>query len=182
VQRIKSFVKRSEPNPTLSDVVTMVNNAIELADIELRRQQVRLTHYVAARMPPLVVDPILIEQVLINLLKNGAESILQANRGVEERQIELKALPKRIDEADVIEFSVRDSGMGVPPELLERIYEAFYSTKAEGMGIGLKLCRSIIESHHGRIQVENIYNGGDIVGCVFSFWIPVNSPLKPGGS
>ncbi|MBY0464857.1 MAG: PAS domain S-box protein [Burkholderiales bacterium] len=180
VQRIKAFVKRSEPNPTLSDVATMVNNAIELADIELRRQQVRLTHYVAARLPPLVVDPILIEQVLINLLKNGAESILQAKRTVEERQIELKVLPRKVKDVDVVEFSVRDAGTGVPAELLERIYEAFYSTKAEGMGIGLKLCRSIIESHHGRIQVENIYNGTDITGCVFSFWIPVNSPLKAG--
>jgi signal transduction histidine kinase len=66
----------------------------------------------------------------------------------------------------------------VPNELLERIYEAFYSTKPEGMGIGLKLCRSIIESHHGRIQVQNIYNGNEISGCVFSFWIPVASPLQ----
>ena len=180
VQRIKSFVKRSEPNPTLSDVATMVNNAIELADIELRRQQVRLTHYVAARLPQLLVDPILIEQVLINLLKNGAESILQAKRPVEARQIELKVVPRRVDDADVVAFSVRDAGTGVPNELLERIYEAFYSTKPEGMGIGLKLCRSIFESHHGRIQVENIYNGADITGCVFSFWIPVVSPLKSG--
>jgi C4-dicarboxylate-specific signal transduction histidine kinase len=66
-------VKRSEPNPTLSDVAQMVSNAIELADIELRRQQVRLSPYVAARLPSLLVDPILIEQVLINLLKNAGE-------------------------------------------------------------------------------------------------------------
>ncbi|MGB4059470.1 MAG: PAS domain S-box protein [Burkholderiaceae bacterium] len=178
VQRIKAFVKRSEPNPTPSDSATMVANAIELADIELRRQQVRLTHYVAARLPLLMVDPILIEQVLINLLKNGAESILQAQRSVAQRQIELKVLPRRIDGLDVIEFSVRDSGKGVPDELLERIYEAFYSTKSEGMGIGLKLCRSIIESHHGRIQVENLYNGNEISGCIFSFWIPVVSQLS----
>ncbi|MBA4257161.1 MAG: PAS domain-containing sensor histidine kinase [Polaromonas sp.] len=179
VQRIKAFVKRSEPNPTLSDVATMVNNAIELADIELRRQQVRLTHYVAARLPKLMVDPILIEQVLINLLKNGAESILLAERPVPQRQLELTVLPRHVGDADVVEFSVRDTGKGVPDELLERIYEAFYSTKNEGMGIGLKLCRSIIESHHGRIQVENLYNGTEILGCVFSFWIPVVSPLKP---
>jgi PAS domain S-box-containing protein len=178
VQRIKSFVKRSEPNPTPSDAATMVSNAIELADIELRRQQVRLTHYVAARLPPLMVDPILIEQVLINLLKNGAESILQAQSPLQQRQIELKVLPKRVDELDVVEFSVRDSGMGVPEELLERIYEAFYSTKTEGMGIGLKLCRSIIESHHGRIRVQNLYNGGEVSGCIFSFWIPVVTTLK----
>ena len=179
VQRIKAFVKRSEPNPTPSEAATMVANALELADIELRRQQVRLTHYVAARLPLLMVDPILIEQVLINLLKNGAESILQAKRPVAQRQIELKVLPRKINALEVIEFSVRDSGKGVPDELLERIYEAFYSTKSEGMGIGLKLCRSIIESHHGRIQVENLYNGNEISGCVFSFWIPVVSQLKP---
>jgi PAS domain S-box-containing protein len=182
VQRIKAFVKRSEPNPTPSDVATMVSNAIELADIELRRQQVRLTHYVAARLPQLMVDPILIEQVLINLMKNGAESMLQAQRPVAQRQIELKVIPRKVEGVDVVEFSVRDAGTGVPAELLERIYDAFYSTKSEGMGIGLKLCRSIIESHQGRIKVENLYNGPEITGCVFSFWIPVAPPLKASAS
>ena len=177
IQRIRAFVKRSEPNPMPSDVAQMVSNAIELADIELRRQQVRLSPYVAARLPSLVVDPILIEQVLINLLKNAGEAIMQAGRPPGERYIELRVGPRRIDEQSVIEFSVRDSGTGVPAEMIERIYEAFYSTKREGMGIGLKLCRSIVESHHGRMQVQNIYNGEEIVGCCFSFWIPVQSRL-----
>jgi signal transduction histidine kinase len=57
---------------------------------------------------------------------------------------------------------------------MERLYEAFFSTKAEGMGIGLNLCRSIIESHQGRIAAENLYNGPEVVGCCFSFWIPVS--------
>ena len=179
IQRIKAFVKRSEPNPSLSDVAVMVSNAIELADIELRRQQVRLTPYVAARLPPLMVDPILIEQVLINLLKNAGEAIIQAGRPTGYRTVELRVAPAREEEQDVVLFSVRDSGKGVPPEMIERIYEAFYSTKSEGMGIGLKLCRSIVESHHGRIRVENIYNGDEVVGCCFSFWIPVNSRLRP---
>jgi signal transduction histidine kinase len=182
VQRIKAFVKRSEPNPSWSDVSSMVANAVELADIELRRQQIRLTHYVAARLPQLMVDPILIEQVLVNLMKNGAESMLQAQRPPALRQLELKVIPRRIEEADVIQFSVRDCGKGVPPELLDRIYDAFYSTKSEGMGIGLKLCRSIIESHQGRIKVENLYNGQEVTGCVFSFWIPVLPPPKPGAA
>jgi len=178
IQRIKAFVKRSEPNPMPSDVPTMVSNAIELADIELRRQQVRLSPYVAARLPSLMVDPILIEQVLINLLKNAGEAIAQAGRLPGERYVELRVGPRRVDEQDVVEFSVRDSGKGVPAEMIERIYEAFYSTKSEGMGIGLKLCRSIVESHHGRMRVENIYNGDEVVGCCFSFWIPVISRLS----
>jgi len=177
IQRIRAFVKRSEPNPTQSDVSLMVSNAMELADIELRRQQVRLTPYVAARLPSLLVDPILIEQVLINLLKNAGEAIAQAGRQPSERLVELRVGPKRQENQDVVEFAVRDSGNGVPDEMIERIYEAFYSTKSEGMGIGLKLCRSIVESHHGRIQVQNIYNGTEVAGCCFSFWIPVASRL-----
>ncbi len=179
IQRIKAFVKRSEPNPTPSDVSTMVSNAIELADIELRRQQVRLSPYVAARLPSLMVDPILIEQVLINLLKNAGEAIAQAGRPPGERYVELRVGPRHLENQEVVEFSVRDSGNGVPGELIDRIYEAFYTTKSEGMGIGLKLCRSIVESHHGRMRVENIYNGEEVVGCCFSFWIPVISRLQP---
>ena len=182
IQRIRAFVKRSEPNPTLSDVALMVSNAIELADIELRRQQVRLTPYVAARLPSLLVDPILIEQVLINLLKNAGEAISQADRQPGERNVELRVGPRRLDDQEVVEFAVRDSGTGVPDEMIERIYEAFYTTKSEGMGIGLKLCRSIVESHHGRMQVQNIYNGAEVVGCCFSFWIPVVSRLRAEGA
>ncbi|MEY4977932.1 MAG: Sensor protein FixL [Pseudomonadota bacterium] len=181
IQRIRAFVKRSEPNPTQSDVSLMVSNALELAEIELRRQQVRLTPYVAARLPSLLVDPILIEQVLINLLKNAGESIVQAARPTGMRQVELRVGPKREGNQEVVEFSVRDNGGGVPDEFIERIYEAFYSTKSEGMGIGLKLCRSIVESHQGRMQVRNIYNGSEVAGCCFSFWIPVVSRLRPEG-
>ena len=173
ILRIRSFVKRSEPNRTLSDVSAMVSEALELAEIEMRRRQVRLTHHIAARLPQLLVDPILIEQVLINLMKNAAESIDNANRPAEQRQVELRIVPKHIDDQLVVEFSVTDTGQGLPPEAIERVYEAFFSTKVEGMGIGLNLCRSIIESHHGRIAAENLYNAEHVSGCRFSFWIPV---------
>ena len=178
ILRIRSFVKRSEPNRTLSDVSAMVSEALELAEIEMRRRQVRLTHHIAARLPQLLVDPILIEQVLINLMKNAAESIDSANRPPEQRQVELRIVPKIIDKLSVVEFSVTDTGSGLPPEAIERVYEAFFSTKAEGMGIGLNLCRSIIESHQGRIAAENLYNAAEVSGCRFSFWIPVEATLN----
>jgi PAS domain S-box-containing protein len=184
ILRIRSFVKRSEPNRTLSDVSAMVSESLELAEIEMRRRNVRLTHHVAARLPQLMVDPILIEQVLINLMKNAAESIDTANRSAGQRLVELRIVPKQIDNQEVVEFSVTDSGQGLPPEDIERVYEAFFSTKVEGMGIGLNLCRSIIESHQGRIAAENLYNADEVVGCRFSFWIPVNATmtqLQPTG-
>jgi PAS domain S-box-containing protein len=175
ILRIRSFVKRSEPNRTLSDVSAMVSESLELAEIEMRRRNVRLTHHVAARLPQLMVDPILIEQVLINLMKNAAESIDNAQRPAGQRLVELRIVPKQIDRQSVVEFSVTDTGQGLPVEDTERVYEAFFSTKVEGMGIGLNLCRSIIESHRGRITSENIYNSGEVTGCRFSFWIPVET-------
>jgi len=179
IQRIRSFVKRSEPNRTPSEVLSIVNEAVELAEIELRRRHVRLSHYVAARLPQLMVDPILIEQVLINLMKNAAESIDHADRPADRRHVELRVVPRRQEDEDVVEFSVTDTGKGLPPQTLERLYEAFFSTKAEGMGIGLNLCRSIIESHAGRIEAQNLYNADEIVGCRFSFWIPVHAAALP---
>jgi PAS domain S-box-containing protein len=173
IQRIRSFVKRSEPNRTHSEIGLMVAEAVELAEIELRRFNVRLNHYVAARLPVLLVDPILIEQVLVNLLRNAAESIDMALRQTSERIVELRVVPKRIEDKEVVEFSVQDTGKGLAPEVMARLYEAFYSTKADGMGIGLSLCRSIVESHLGRMTAENIYNGADVTGCRFSFWIPL---------
>jgi PAS domain S-box-containing protein len=183
IQRIRAFVKRSEPNLTRADIGQMVANATELAEIELRRHLVRLSTYLAARLPHVLVDPILIEQVLINLIKNAGEAIVHAERPPQQRLVELRVAPRQVEGHDVVEFSVQDTGRGIPPERLERIYEAFYSTKAEGMGIGLKLCRSIVEAHHGRLGARNLYNGAEIVGCEFSFWIPVaDAGVAPAGA
>lgn len=173
IHRIRSFVKRSEPNRSPSDVAAMVSEAVELAGIEMRRRQVRLTQVVAARLPAINVDPILIEQVLVNLMRNSAESIDLAKRPLTQRDVELKVLPRSEEGQPVIEFSVTDTGRGLPPEVMEHLFEAFFSTKSEGMGIGLNLCRSIVESHQGRMKAENLYNADEITGCRFSFWIPV---------
>jgi signal transduction histidine kinase len=139
---------------------------------------VRLSHYVAARLPKLVVDPILIEQVLVNLMKNAAEAIDIARRPTAQRSVELRAVPRQVEGIAVVEFSVLDTGKGLAPEVMDRLYEAFFSTKVEGMGIGLNLCRSIVESHQGRMQAENIYNGADVAGCRFSFWLPVSGAIN----
>ena len=182
IQRIRTFVKRSEPNRSPADIATMVNEAVELAEIELRRRNVRLTHYVASRLPVVLVDPILIEQVLVNLLRNAAEAIDLAQRPVARRSVELRVVPRDIEGQAVVEFSVTDSGKGLAPEVMDRLYEAFFSTKAEGMGIGLNLCRTIVESHQGRMKAENIYNGPDVAGCRFSFWIPLLRAASAGAN
>ena len=179
IQRIRSFVKRSEPNRTRSSVEVIVAEAIELAEIELRRRNVRLIHVLTPNLPMVVVDPILIEQVLVNLLRNAAEAIDLAQRPNPARLVELRVERRQVDDKSVLEFAVQDTGNGIPPEVMARLYEAFYSTKADGMGIGLSLCRSIVESHLGRMSAENIYNGDALTGCRFSFWIPLTDAGRP---
>ena len=174
IHRIRSFVKRSEPNRTLCEVEPMVSEAVELAEIELRRFNVRLNCNIAGRLPPLMVDRILIEQVLVNLLRNAAESVDTAQRPSPERIVDLRVFGGIFEGKKSVEFSVQDSGKGISADVMPRLYEAFFSTKAEGMGIGLSLCRSIVESHRGRLAAENLYNEGAVSGCKFTFWLPLS--------
>jgi len=179
IQRIREFVKRSEPNLAASSVNHMVDETVELAEVETRRFNVRLNHYIAPNLPPLRVDPILIQQVLLNLLRNAAESIESAARPPHQRTVDLRVGLQQAEGQTVVQFAVSDTGIGIAPGVMERLYEAFYTTKSDGMGMGLSLCRSIIESHRGRIQAENIYNGSAVLGCRFAFWIPLDMTL-PG--
>ena len=180
IHRIRAFVKRSEPQRQATQARTMVEEVVELASIELSRRKVVVHFYVASRLPPLWVDPILIEQVLLNLLKNAAEAIDSAGLPAARRIVNLRVVPRQLpDDGAVIEFSVTDMGPGIRPEVLARLYEAFFSTKPEGLGIGLSLCRSIIESHRGRIRAENLYTDLQVSGCSFVFTLPVEiDPIK----
>lgn len=183
IHRIRAFVKKSVPQRQPALARDIVEDAVELASIELRRRNVEIHDYVAQHLPPLHCDPILIEQVLLNLLKNAAEAIDSAQLPPSRRHIELRVIPRHTpEEGGVIEFSVTDMGPGLPEEVLARLYEAFFSTKPEGMGIGLSLCRSIIESHRGRIRGQNLYNGDAVAGCRFSFTLPVETHARPEDS
>ena len=92
-----------------------------------------------------------------------------------QREVELAVRRRLLNEQDGVEFSVRDTGGGIASEDMDRVYEAFFSTKAEGLGLGLKLGRSIVESHGGRLQVSNLYNNSQIAGCCFTFWLPLQA-------
>jgi PAS domain S-box-containing protein len=179
IRRIRAFVKRSEPQRQPSQAKQIVDDAVELAGIELRRRNVNIQTYVAQRLPTIMADPILIEQVVLNLLKNAAEAIDSAQLPAQRRHIELRVVPRHTtEEGGVIEFSVTDMGPGLKDEVIDRLYEAFFSTKPEGLGIGLSLCRTIVESHRGRMRAQNLYNGAQAVGCRFSFTLPVELPQR----
>lgn len=171
ILRIREFVKRSAPKREHCHAARIVTEAVEIASIELRRRDTRLDIHLGDNLPPLLADAILIEQVLINLLKNAAEAMSTAQTRQQQRQITLTASAHEHG----IEFAIADHGPGIAEDQIAHLFDAFYSTKSDGLGIGLNLCRSIVESHQGKIRVRNLYNDGVLTGCEFSFWLPASS-------
>jgi signal transduction histidine kinase len=123
-----------------------------------------------SRLPVIYVDPVLIEQVLVNLLKNAAEAMAEAHPNAVDPVI--RVLVER--DGGYVCISVVDQGPGVDEATAERLFEPFYSTKSDGMGMGLNICRSIIESHRGRLWVvNNVEMDGHISGATFHCNLPI---------
>ena len=161
IQRIRAFVKRSEPERRWCRVADVVAEAIGLAEIDAKRRGVTIEIDVDPAIAPVYADPILIGQVLLNLAKNAIDSMSGAGHGV------LRVQASR--HQATVEFAVSDTGPGLSGEAQSRLFEPFFTTKTEGMGMGLKICLSIVEAHRGRLWVEGNPEGG----CTFRFTLPV---------
>ena len=164
ISRIREFVKRSEPRRQSIQISTVIENAVGLAEIHTRKRQVTIVCNVPAELPDVLADPILIEQVLLNLIKNGLEAMDHATHQ--------NLLVDVALHGNQIEVAVIDLGHGLTDP--ERLFEPFFSTKSEGLGMGLNICRTIIESHHGRLWATPNPQGGTI----FRFTLP----CAPGGT
>jgi PAS domain S-box-containing protein len=162
ISRIREFVKRSEPRRQRVAIRAIVDNAIGFAEIDARKRRIRIEAFVPSTAPDVMADPILIEQVLLNLLKNG----LEAMEGSESDALKVAVIPHE----QHIEVAVVDRGTGLAEP--ERLFEPFFSTKTQGLGMGLNICRTIVESHHGRLWAETNPAGGTI----FRFTLPCAAP------
>ena len=164
ISRIREFVKRSEPRRQAVALARILENAVSFADIDARKRRIDIAQNLPDPLPEVLADPILIEQVLLNLLKNGVEAMEQS----EYRTLHLTVT----DQDPQVEIAVIDRGHGLRSP--ERLFEPFYSTKSEGLGMGLNICRTIIESHHGRLWASANPEGGTI----FRFTLP-KAPPRP---
>jgi signal transduction histidine kinase len=163
IRHLRGFVRKGQAQPVDADLNQVVSAAIALADLEARRDNVRLTFEPARELAPVRVDCVQVEQVVLNLVRNSIEALRERGTGVREVQVRTAQLPMRR-----LEVSVHDSGPGVPARLAGHVFEPFYSTKAEGMGIGLAICRSIVENHGGRLWLD----AGHGAGATFRFQLP----------
>lgn len=162
IRRIREFVKRSEPRRRMTDLHTVIDDALGLVGFDATKRGARVVLDIADDMPMVPVDPIMIEQVLINLMRNGIEAMNDAN----DRTLTVRA--HRVPGYAAID--VIDLGTGLGEEGLKRLFEPFHSTKTEGMGMGLNICRSIIEFHQGRLWADNNVPGP---GCTFHVLLPI---------
>ena len=166
IRRTREFVKKSEPVRGPAALVEIVEEAIGFAEIEARKAAVAIQVSIPPDLPPVFADRIMIEQVVLNLVKNGIESMQQTPPDA--RALNLAA---RLDGEGMVEVTVADRGCGMTDDQVERLYTPFFTTKAEGMGMGLNICRSIVEFHDGRLWVQPNPGGGS----VFRFTLPVGT-------
>lgn len=164
LRRIRDFVRKHEPQRHHCDLRDIIEDVIGFAEIEARTQGIKIEFKMSATLPPLHVDRILIEQVMINLLKNGMEAMQQTP--AQRRTLSIRVI---LSENNVVEITVSDNGHGILPGSLEKLFSPFYTTKPDGMGMGLSICRSIIEFHQGRLWVQTNPDGGS----QFKFTLPM---------
>jgi signal transduction histidine kinase len=166
ITRLRALYNKKELAPELMDLNEATREVTALTMPELQRASVILRHALAEDLPRVVGDRVQLQQVVLNLLRNGADAM----SAVDGRARELLIRTER-DGENQVRLSVRDSGTGVTPQAAERMFEAFYTTKTDGMGIGLSVSRSIIEAHQGRLWAS----ANDGPGATFSFVIPCKS-------
>jgi PAS domain S-box-containing protein len=163
IRRLRALFARSAATKELVDLSEAAREVIALSSSDLQSRQVVVSTEFANDLPPIIGDRVQLQQVILNLMLNAADAM----SGIEDRarQLVIRAEP---DEAGGARLSVEDAGVGFEPQDMDRLFEAFYTTKSGGMGIGLFVSRSIIENHGGRLWAARHHGPG----ATFSFSIP----------
>jgi len=162
IRRMRSFVEKRQSNRTLEDINAVIEDTIALGFMGADARNLATRLKLEPNIPTVLIDRVQIQQVLVNLLHNAVDAMASAPK----RQITLQTA---LVDGDTVDVRVSDTGPGIAPEHLERLFMPFFTTKPGGMGIGLVISRSIIEAHGGKITAERAPGGG----AMFRFTLPV---------
>lgn len=166
IKHIRQFVRRHEPNKIMCDLNAVIREVVRFMDIERRQIGGTIELQLSTFLPPVMLDPLEIKQLMVNLIKNGLEAMAGMPEG---RRI--LGVSTRTRGRKWVEVAVADRGHGVTAEDAKSIFNPFFSTKNNGLGLGLVICRSIVESHGGKITV----GGNAHRGATFSFCLPLTA-------
>jgi two-component system, LuxR family, sensor kinase FixL len=161
IRRLRAFVARGEVTRQPESVAKLIEEASALALVGAQEHGIKVMISIGANLPNAVVDRVQIQQVLLNLIRNAIEAM----GGCEVRELSIGTTV----ENDLVLIRVADTGSGISSDIEAKLFQPFITTKAEGMGIGLSVCRTIVEAHGGRIWAEPNTGGG----CTFLFTLPI---------
>ena len=166
IRRVHEFVRKSEPQRTPCDLREVIDDCLGFIEAEARKRRVTIEAELPA-VPPVLADRLMLEQVLLNLIRNGMDAMAATPAS-------LRVLKVRLEPGDgEVAIAVADNGCGISPEAREKMFTAFFTTKPEGMGVGLSICRSIIEFHRGRLWAEDNAASPAGRGTIFRFTLPL---------
>lgn len=165
IHRMREFVKSHSKHRSTTDINALIRNAVDLCIAELKQNDIKLTLDLEDNLPQIFVDQIQIEQVIINLTRNSID-VLKDLPATQQRQIIIRS---QMAQNNNIQVSVKDNGLGLDEEQQKKVLMPFYTTKAEGMGMGLSISRSLIEAHEGTLY----FNSKPNKGSTFYFTLPI---------
>jgi two-component system sensor kinase FixL len=155
IQRLRSFVSRGETEKRIESLSKIIEETSALALVAAKEQSIRVNLQFGASSDRVLADKIQIQQVLLNLMRNAAESMQTSSH----RQLTVST---QGPSEGLVAIRVADTGSGIKPETMEKLFQPFFTTKKQGMGVGISICRTIVESHGGKITVEPNPDGGTI--------------------
>jgi signal transduction histidine kinase len=165
IARIRALLKKGQTERTPLDVNRLIHEILELTRGEVLQRSVSLKTELSDNLPLIPGDRVQLQQVLLNLIINAAEAMV-----TNKNSPRLLSIRTEYVDPPAVRVAVQDTGVGIDPQRVERLFEAFYTTKPNGLGMGLSICRSIVEAHGGRLWATS--NHGE--GATFHFTLPSN--------
>jgi signal transduction histidine kinase len=173
LDRIRALVKKAPPHKESVEINAIISETLVLTRAEAQRNGIAVQSELATDLPLVPADRIQLQQVLLNLILNAIEAM--SDHGPQRREL---LVVSGEDSSNRALVAVRDSGPGLQSENLDGLFDAFYTTKPRGMGMGLAICRTIIEAHGGRLwATPNLPQG-----AVFQFTLPIDSGAAPSSN
>ena len=160
IARIREFVRTREPKKEPCRVADLIHSVISLLSLEIRQQRVRVDCNLAGELPAIQVDRIMMELVIANLVRNALDAM-----SASPPHRRYLGIHGELDAEHRVKITVRDSGCGIPPDTIDQLFQPFFTSKKNGMGAGLAICRSIMEFHGGRLYFEPMQTEGAAFVC-----------------
>jgi two-component system, LuxR family, sensor histidine kinase DctS len=174
IKSVRGFVRRGDGERQPVDMSLLLKEILPLLQLQARAAKAQVNLTVRSKLPLVLGDRTLLEQVLLNLSRNGFEAM--AATPLSQRKLEVSAEVDK--ESQVLTISVLDVGAGIDAKAAEQLFSPFFTTKHEGMGLGLSICRNVIEQHGGSIHAEPYPNSPTGTGTVFRFTLPPHDRLS----